>query len=160
MKLFIIDNSEPLSQFDVMCYLDKLMQKRLIWTDTLSSTLRVYTRYESAQEDGTHLALVYIDDENEPLLINYDGDTIIQGYFLVGYESSFGNPLPYIIRNVINTAGLEPVINIRTDYLALEEIERQYKAGTPHEPLPNNYTPAPAPACSNSTTTYTQESLF
>lgn len=140
MKIFMID-SDTLTSEQIKHHFGQLKDRRVIWAENIQGVFKVYMRYQSTQADGTQLTLIYIDDDHDAMIINHQGDTLIQGHLIFNYEASFGNPMPYIIRQVqgdLPATSPDSNISIRTDYLALEAIAASHESGGIHTPLPIN----------------------
>lgn len=140
MKVFCVDTGSVLNGISVKEWVNDLMEKGAVMGGSVESVITRHTIHQATQQDGTRLDVMYIDSDNDALLINYQDGQIIQGNFLVGYKPSFGNPLPFIKRIVISMEGLKGFdnlanISVSTDYMAVEaEVERLQAEA--HKPAP------------------------
>lgn len=130
MEIFCVDTTKAMNSMAVKHWVNDLMEKGVLMGGSIESVITRHTIHQSVQPDGTNLDLMVVGGDYDALLINYQGDQIIQGNFLVGYKLSFGNPLPFIKRMVISMDGLTGFeglanISVRADYMAVEaEVER------------------------------------
>ena len=122
MEIFNVDNTSEITALGIRDWVIDLLESKKVWGDSINSAMYVLTKYSRNLEDGTTLELLYVDDERDAQVINRKGDEIYCGYFLFNYKSSFGDPLPYLIRTVIdldfrNTGNK---ITLRTKYMEIE----------------------------------------
>lgn len=135
MKIFFVDSDKVMNDINVRDWVLNMLEKGILMGSDVKAVIARHTIHQSVQPDGTQLDVMYINSDNDALLINYQGDEIIQGNLLVGYTPAFGNPLPFIKRIVISMDGLRSFdrlasISVTTDYLAVEEeVERLLAQG-------------------------------
>lgn len=136
MKIFFVDSDKVMNDINVRDWVLNMLEKGVLMGSDFKAVIARHTIHQSVQPDGTQLDVMYINSDQDALLINYQGDEIIQGNLLVGYTAAFGNPLPFIKRTVTSMDGLRNIdrlasISVRTDYLAVEEeVERQLAEAT------------------------------
>ena len=128
MSIFIVDDSHELNSIEVRNWLIDLIESKVIMAECVNGAKRILTKYSRALEDGTTLDLLYVDNERDPLVISRKDEEIYCGYLLFGYDSSFGNPLPYLDRMVFDLDSSQKKICLRTKYLEVEERVAAIKA--------------------------------
>lgn len=171
MEIFCVE-SKALNSLGVKLWVIELMEKGVLMGSNVEAVIDRHIIYQSTQTDGTRLDVMYINSDHETLLINRQGEQIIQGNFLVGYKPSFGNPLPFIKRTVISMEGLTSFdglaeISVGTDYQAIEdkveqlrlEAEKPSKKGVVSSNMKHSDRKC-VPASKSLTTDYVQQSLF
>jgi hypothetical protein len=120
MGIFVVDDSTELNSLGVRDWLINLIERKKIWASEIKSAKYLLTKYSQELEDGTVLELLYIDDDHDAMVINRKDEDIYCGYLLFGYQKSFGDPLPYLIRTVYDLTSTNRKINLRTKY---EDVE-------------------------------------